>query len=523
MDITPDASLAMDIDNLEDEISSSSPDNSGHALWKASQTPNVALRDLIMESSESLVGSSLDKRIPRWDGPSSPQERRRSAPYNTKRRPPPRRTTSTALQPLTPTSTSLPGAIPEVNKLFGLIGMVRVDDENSEQVSVAKEKEKVTMRRKNGRNTMCPPPAPKGKGKGKGLAQDSKKDVNKGRHSGKFTTPTISLPASTSTTSLSDVPMLDVSSHSMHGEHAVPAPPPPPLLTPGPSENAPGRSRALLDGAVPKCPQQDPKNAHGKQPSAPLKVVKTTSSSNDAVHVVTTSLPQTSTTPKTTSQPRSGEGEKAATCLSLNANKAPSGPSRHSSTRSLRSSSSVSRTELIRQALVTPPSSSERNEGQPPSISKGDSLRQSGRSSSRGVTPQPTLLSNRSRPSTSSAASSRSVSRQPPSQSPIATQPKPLGTDPSHRPPPRQLGMGVRRASSAPTGPLANRPLPTHQKGFKPPLLIGTQIPKPVEKPPSPPPPPAPPAPQKEPSSDTSFDCSFDIDPEELDNAMQEF
>lgn len=55
MDVTPDTSVAMDIDNLEDEIPSSSPDNSGHALWKASQTPNVALRDLIVESSESVT------------------------------------------------------------------------------------------------------------------------------------------------------------------------------------------------------------------------------------------------------------------------------------------------------------------------------------------------------------------------------------------------------------------------------------------------------------------------------------
>lgn len=303
--------------------------------------------------------------------------------------------------------------------------------------------------------------------------------------------------------------MLDVSSDNMGVEHPVLAPPPPPLLIPTRSENASGRSRTSPDGEVPECPTSSSGKAHGKRPSAPSKVVETTSSSNDVAHVAPISPPEAPSRSKTTSQSRLGDGEKATACLPLKADKAPSGPSKRSSTRNLRSSSSVSRTEVIRQALE-----GNRDEGQPPSVS----IRQGSRSSSRGVTPQPTLSSNGSRPSTSSVASSRSISRQPPSQPPVATQPKPPGTDPCHRPPP-QLGMGVRRVSSAPTAQLANRPLPTHRKGFKPPLLSGTLVPKPVERPPPPPPPP-----QNEASSeDTSFDCSFDLDPEELDNAMQEF
>ncbi|KAK0199951.1 hypothetical protein DFS33DRAFT_207376 [Desarmillaria ectypa] len=522
MDITPDASLAMDIDNLEDEIPSSSPNNSGHALWKASQTPNAALRDLIVESSERLNDSSLNKRIPRWDGPSSPQEHRRSAPYNMRRRPPPRRTTSAALLPVTPSSANLSGATPEVNTLFGLIGMVQSagsGDENSEQVSAAREKEKAVTKRKTGRSSMLPPPATKSKGKGKGRARDPNKDANK-RRNGTSNAPTASLLSSTSTATFSDVSMPDVSSHSMDVERAVPAPPPPPSFIPSRSENASGCSRMSLDGEVPKCPQQGSRNTHGKLPSAPSKVVETTSSSNDVVHVAPTSLPKAFPRPKATPQTRLNNGEKAATCLSFKASKAPSEPSKPSSTGSLGTSSSVNRTEVIRQALAEAslPSSSERIEGQLPSISKGDSVRQGCRPSSREVTPQPTLSSNRSRPSTS-AVSSRSVSQQPP----IATQPKRLGTDPSHRPPPRQLGMGIRRVSSAPTAPLADRPLPTHQKGFKPPLLTGTQALKPMERPPPAPTPPAPP-PRNEPSSDdTSFDFSFDLDPEELDIAMQEF
>ncbi|PBK71282.1 hypothetical protein ARMSODRAFT_1083499 [Armillaria solidipes] len=514
MDITPDASVAMDIDNLEDEIPSSSPDNSGHALWKASQTPNVALRDLIVESSESVTYPALNKHVPRWDGPSSPQERRKSAPYNVRHRPPPRRSASTVLPPVTLTSTNLSGAIPTLYNLIEKVQSAESGDENSEQISAPKSKtrgrEKAATGRKTGRSSMLPPLAPKGKGKEKERPQDSYKDVNKRRRSGAFAAPIPSLLASPSTTTFSDVSMLDVSSDNMGVEHPVLSPPPPPLLIPTRSENTSGRSRTSSDGEVPECPTSSSGKAHGKRPSAPSKVVETTSSSNDVAHVAPTSPPEAPSKPKTTSQTRLGDNGKAAACLSLKANKAPSAPSKRSSTRNLRSSSSINRTEVIRQALE-----GNINESQPASVS----IMQGSRSTSRGVTPQPTLSSNGSRPSTSSVASSRSISRQPPSQPPVSTQPKPPGTDPCHRPPP-QLGMGVRRVSSAPTAQLAHRPLPTHQKGFKLPLLSGTLVPKPVERPPPPPPPP----PQNEASSeDTSFDCSFDLDPEELDNAMQEF
>ncbi|KAK0217072.1 hypothetical protein IW262DRAFT_1484112 [Armillaria fumosa] len=506
MDITPDASVAMDIDNLEDEIPSSSPDNSGHALWMASQTPNVALRDLIVKSSENVTYPALSKHVPRWDGPSSPQERRRSAPYNVRHRPPPRRSVSTTLSPVPLTSTNLSGAIPTLFNLIEKVQNADSVDENSEKISAPKAKtrgrEKAATGRKTGRSSMLPPPATKGKEKGKERPQDSYKDVNKRRLSGAFTAPIPPLLASSSKTTFSDVSMLDVSSNNMDVEHAVLAPPPPPLLIPIRRMNASGHSRSSPDGKVPEYPTSSSGKAHGKRPSTPSKVVETTSSSNDVAHVAPTSRPNT------TSQTQVSNGEKAAACLSLKASKAPSEPSKSSSTRNLRSSSSVSRTEVIRQALE-----GNKDEGQPISVS----TRQGSRSSSRGMTPQPTFSSNGSRPSTS-VASSRSISRRPPSQPPVATQSKPTGTDPCYRRPP-QLGMGVRRASSAPTAQHADRPLPTHQKGFRPPLLSGTPVPKPVERPPPPPPPP-----QNEASpEDTSFDCSFDLDPEELDNAMQEF
>ncbi|KAK0473417.1 hypothetical protein IW261DRAFT_1504254 [Armillaria novae-zelandiae] len=500
MDITPDASMAMDIDNL-DEIPSSSPDNSGHALWKASQTPNVALRDLISKSSENVTYPALNNHVPKWDGPSSPQERRRSTPYNIRHRPPPRRSASTGLPSVTLTSSNLSGAIPTLFNLIEKVQNADSGDENSEKICAPRAKtrgrEKATTGRKTGRSSMLPPSAPKGKGKEREAPQGSYKDADKRRRSGAFAAPIPPSLASSSKTRISDVSMLDVSSENIGVEYAVLAPLPPPLLIPARSENTSGRRRTSPDGKVPEHPTSSSGKAHGKQPSTTSKIVEIISSSNDVAHP-----------PRdlnTASQTQVGSSEKAAACLSLKANKAPSEPSKRSSTRNLRSSSSVSRTEVIRQALE-----GNKDEGQPLSAS----IRRSSRSSSSGVMPQPTFSSNGSRPSTS-GASSRSVSRQPPSQPPIGTQPKPLGTDPCHRPP--QLGMSVRRVSSAPTAQLAKRPLPTHQKGFKPPLLSGTPVPKHVERPPPPPP-------QNEASSeDTSFDCSFDLDPEELDNAMQEF
>lgn len=429
-------------------------------------------------------------------------------------RPPPRRSASITTRHVTPTSTNLSGAIPTLFNLIEKVQSADSGDENSEQVSAPKAKtrrrEKVVTGRKAGRSSMLPLPASKGKGNEKERPQDSYKDVNKRRRSSAFAAPIPPLLTSSSKTTFSDVSMLDVSSDNMGVEHPVLAPPPPPLLMPTRNENASGRSRTSPDSEVPERPASSSGKAHGKRPSAPSRVVETTFSSNDVTHVAPISPPEAPSRPKTTSQCRLGDGEKATACLPLKADKAPSGPSKCSSTRNLRSSSSVSRTEVIRQALE-----GNRDEGQPPSVS----IRQGSRSSSRGVTPQPTLSSNGSRPS-ASVASSRSISRQPPSQPPVATQPKPPGTDPCHRPPP-QLGMGVRRVSSAPTAQLANRPLPTHQKGFKPPLLSGTLAPKPVERPPPPSPPPPPP--NEASSEDTSFDCSFDLDPEELDNAMQEF
>lgn len=509
MDATPDASVAMDIDNLEDEIPSSSPDNSGHALWMASQTPNVALRDLIVKSSENVIYPALDKHVPRWDGPSSPQERRRSAPYNVRHRPPPRRSASTTLSPVPLTSTNLSGAIPTLFNLIEKVQNADSGDENSEKISPPKAKTrdrgKAATGRKTGRSSMLPPPAPKGKGKEREQPQGSYMDVNKRRRSGAFTAPILPLLASPSKTTFSSVSMLDVSSDNMDVEHAVPASPPRPSLIPIRSKNASRHSRTSPDGKVPEYPTPSSGKAHDNRPSAPSKVVETMSSSNDVAHVAPTSRPST------TSHTQVGTGEKAAACLSLKTSKTPSELSKRSSSRNFRSSSSVSRTEVIRQALE-----SNKDEGQSLSVS----IRQGSRSSSRGVTPQPTFSSNGSRPSTS-VASSRSISRLPPSQPPVATQSKPPGTDPCHRLPPL-LGMGVRRASSAPTAQLANKPLPTHQKGFKPPLLSGTPVPRLVERPPPPLPPPPPP--QNEASSeDTSFDCSFDLDPEELDNAMQEF
>ncbi|KAG7439824.1 uncharacterized protein BT62DRAFT_689066 [Guyanagaster necrorhizus] len=438
------------------------------------------------------------------------------------RRRPPRRSSSTVLQPVTSTSSNLSGTTTSVDTkaLIGLIVTVqgpKSGDENSERVSAAKmktrQKDRAVAGSKTGRSSMFPPPTPQGKGKGR--AQGSCMNADKRRRSGTFTVPVPSLLDSASTATCSDVSMLDASPDGIDVERAVLAPPPHPVLIPSHCEVASGHGKASLDSKAPKPPLPRSRNAPDKRPSTPSVVVKPTPS-NDVEHVAPTRRTNK------LSQTRLSDSEKAKTGLSSKTTSAPTGQSKHSSVGSLRRSSSVKRTEAIRKALaeVSLPSTSKRNEGQSlPSISIGDSIGQGSHSSSRSVTPLPTLSSNRTRPSASknsSAASSRSISRQPPSQSPIATQQEPPSTDPFYRPPPRMLGMGVRRISSAPTAPHADRPLPTQQKGFKPPLLTGSQVPKSVERPPL--------SPRKEPSSDdTSFDCSFDLDPEELDNAMQEF